>query len=393
MKNKIYIIGAGYVGFTLGVALSKRFKAIFIEKNAIKVKKVKNQTSLLKEINLTKEFKKNFQNISISNDLNDIKDDSFVFLALPTDYDVDSQSFNTDILDEVIDWLSEHRPKCIIVIKSTIPIGYTKKTISRTSNNNIYFSPEFLREGSSYKDLLNPDRIIVSPNQKYSKKILNILSSISSVDNKSCLIMDSKTAESIKLFSNAFLAMRVAFFNELDSFAIKESLNSKDLIKGVSLDKRIGMSYNNPSFGYGGYCLPKDTKQLSNEVSEEYSLLPLNTVNSNLKRVSFLAKDIFSKYAGKSIGIYRLSMKAGSDNIRSSSSMNLLLALTKLGKEVNLFEPLLDEREIKSNNKIIFHKDLESFKKNTEVIICNRPDKLIKKAAQEIYSRNIFDEN
>tara|TARA_B100000242_G_C43055126_1_gene493641 strand:+ start:1647 stop:2828 length:1182 start_codon:yes stop_codon:yes gene_type:complete len=393
MKNKIYIIGAGYVGFTLGVALSKRFKAIFIEKNAIKVKKVKNQTSLLKEINLTKEFKKNFQNISISNDLNDIKDDSLVFLALPTDYDVDSQSFNTDILDEVIDWLSEHRPKCIIVIKSTIPIGYTKKTISRTSNNNIYFSPEFLREGSSYKDLLNPDRIIVSPNQKYSKKILNILSSISSVDNKSCLIMDSKTAESIKLFSNAFLAMRVAFFNELDSFAIKESLNSKDLIKGVSLDKRIGMSYNNPSFGYGGYCLPKDTKQLSNEVSEEYSLLPLNTVNSNLKRVSFLAKDIFSKYAGKSIGIYRLSMKAGSDNIRSSSSMNLLLALTKLGKEVNLFEPLLDEREIKSNNKIIFHKDLESFKKNTEVIICNRPDKLIKKAAQEIYSRNIFDEN
>ena len=202
---------------------------------------------------------------------------------MPTDYDVDSQSFNTDILDEVIDWLSEHRPKCIIVIKSTIPIGYTKKTISRTSNNNIYFSPEFLREGSSYKDLLNPDRIIVSPNQKYSKKILNILSSISSVDNKSCLIMDSKTAESIKLFSNAFLAMRVAFFNELDSFAIKESLNSKDLIKGVSLDKRIGMSYNNPSFGYGGYCLPKDTKQLSNEVSEEYSLLPLNTVNSNLK--------------------------------------------------------------------------------------------------------------
>ena len=393
MKNKIYIIGAGYVGFTLGVALSKRFKAIFIEKNAIKVQKVKNQTSLLKEINLTKEFKKNFQNISISNDLNDIKDDSFVFLALPTDYDVDSQSFNTDILDEVIDWLSEHRPKCIIVIKSTIPIGYTKKTISRTSNNNIYFSPEFLREGSSYKDLINPDRIIVSPNQKYSKKILNILSSISSVDNKSCLIMDSKTAESIKLFSNAFLAMRVAFFNELDSFAIKESLNSKDLIKGVSLDKRIGMSYNNPSFGYGGYCLPKDTKQLSNEVSEEYSLLPLNTVNSNLKRVSFLAKDIFSKYAGKSIGIYRLSMKAGSDNIRSSSSMNLLLALTKLGKEVNLFEPLLDEREIKSNNKIIFHKDLESFKKNTEVIICNRPDKLIKKAAQEIYSRNIFDEN
>ena len=393
MKNKIYIIGAGYVGFTLGVALSKRFKAIFIEKNAIKVQKVKDQTSLLKEINLTKEFKKNFQNISISNDLNDIKDDSFVFLALPTDYDVDSQSFNTDILDEVIDWLSEHRPKCIIVIKSTIPIGYTKKTISRTSNNNIYFSPEFLREGSSYKDLLNPDRIIVSPNQKYSKKILNILSSISSVDNKSCLIMDSKTAESIKLFSNAFLAMRVAFFNELDSFAIKESLNSKDLIKGVSLDKRIGMSYNNPSFGYGGYCLPKDTKQLSNEVSEEYSLLPLNTVNSNLKRVSFLAKDIFSKYAGKSIGIYRLSMKAGSDNIRSSSSMNLLLALTKLGKEVNLFEPLLDEREIKSNNKIIFHKDLESFKKNTEVIICNRPDKLIKKAAQEIYSRNIFDEN
>lgn len=393
MKNKIYIIGAGYVGFTLGVALSKRFKAIFIEKNAIKVQKVKDQTSLLKEINLTKEFKKNFQNISISNDLNDIKDDSFVFLALPTDYDVDSQSFNTDILDEVIDWLSEHRPKCIIVIKSTIPIGYTKKTISRTSNNNIYFSPEFLREGSSYKDLINPDRIIVSPNQKYSKKILNILSSISSVDNKSCLIMDSKTAESIKLFSNAFLAMRVAFFNELDSFAIKESLNSKDLIKGVSLDKRIGMSYNNPSFGYGGYCLPKDTKQLSNEVSEEYSLLPLNTVNSNLKRVSFLAKDIFSKYAGKSIGIYRLSMKAGSDNIRSSSSMNLLLALTKLGKEVNLFEPLLDEREIKSNNKIIFHKDLESFKKNTEVIICNRPDKLIKKAAQEIYSRNIFDEN
>ena len=393
MKNKIYIIGAGYVGFTLGVALSKRFKAIFIEKNAIKVQKVKDQTSLLKEINLTKEFKKNFQNISISNDLNDIKDDSFVFLALPTDYDVDSQSFNTDILDEVIDWLSEHRPKCIIVIKSTIPIGYTKKTISRTSNNNIYFSPEFLREGSSYKDLLNPDRIIVSPNQKYSKKILNILSSISSVDNKSCLIMDSKTAESIKLFSNAFLAMRVAFFNELDSFAIKESLNSKDLIKGVSLDKRIGMSYNNPSFGYGGYCLPKDTKQLSNEVSEEYSLLPLNTINSNLKRVSFLAKDIFSKYAGKSIGIYRLSMKVGSDNIRSSSSMNLLLALTKLGKEVNLFEPLLDEREIKSNNKIIFHKDLESFKKNTEVIICNRPDKLIKKAAQEIYSRNIFDEN
>ena len=392
MKNKIYIIGAGYVGFTLGVALSKRFKAIFIEKNAIKVQKVKNQTSLLKELNLTKEFKKNFRNISISDDFNDIKDDSLVFLALPTDYDVDSQSFNTDILDEVIDWLSEHRPKCIIVIKSTIPIGYTKKTISRTSNNNIYFSPEFLREGSSYKDLLNPDRIIVSPNQKYSKKILNILSSISSVDNKSCLIMDSKTAESIKLFSNAFLAMRVAFFNELDSFAIKESLNSKDLIEGVSLDKRIGMSYNNPSFGYGGYCLPKDTKQLSNEVSDEYSLLPLNTVNSNLKRVSFLAKDIFSKYAGKSIGIYRLSMKAGSDNIRSSSSMNLLLALTKLGKEVNLFEPLLDEREIKSN-KIIFHKDLESFKKNTEIIICNRPDKLIKKGEQEIYTRNIFDEN
>ena len=393
MKNKIYIIGAGYVGFSLGVALSKKFEVKFIEKNVSKVKKIKKGISLFKEESLIKEFKKNIRNISIYKDFNDIEDGSYVFLALPTDYDDNSQKFNTKVLDKAIKWLSVNRPDCIIIIKSTIPVGYTENTIKKRSNQNIYFSPEFLREGSSYKDLLNPDRIIVSPIGKFSEKIIDILSSVAFVEKKSCFIMDSKTAESIKLFSNTYLAMRVAFFNELDSFALKESLNSKDLIRGVSLDKRVGMSYNNPSFGYGGYCLPKDTKQLTHEVSDEYSSLPTNIVNSNMKRVSFLAKDICSRYAGKSIGIYKLSMKTGSDNIRSSSSTDLLIELTKLGQEVNLFEPLIDAKEIKSNKKIIFHKDFESFKKNVEIIICNRPDKLIKKTGLEIYSRNIFDEN
>lgn len=392
-NQSIYVIGAGYVGFSTGVALANKYNVVLIDRDKDKVEKINNSISPLEELALAQNLIKNKSKISTSSELSVVEDNSIVFVAVPTDYDETKGQFNTTVLDSVLNKLSIEKPNCKIVIKSTIPIGYTSKSRVRFSNNNIYFAPEFLREGTAYADIINPDRIIVSPNSLDAQNILNLLSSVALVKNSNCFCTDSSTAEAIKLFANTYLSMRVAYINELDTFSMLKGLNSEDLVKGMCMDQRIGMFYNNPSFGFGGYCLPKDTKQTQNETLDSPMLLPDAIVKSNIARINFLADDIENNYSGKSIGIYGLSMKSGSDNIRYSSSTALLMRLTKKGLKIFLFEPMADTHEFVDNNHIILVRDFDIFTDKVDLVITNRPDEKIMNSGVEIYSRNIFSEN
>ena len=391
--ENIYIVGAGYVGLSTGVALSNKYNVSFIDTDKEKVRKIKSYISPLRENDLMISLKRNKKRISAFSDLSIIKNGSLVFLALPTNYDELLESFDTAILEKVLEKLTKLRPDCRIIIKSTVPIGFTKKIRNTLSNQKIYFSPEFSREGSSYKDVSKPSRIILAPKTKDSKAILNLLRSVSKVKLNRCFTTDLNTAESIKIFANTYLAMRVAYFNELDSFAKSKKINVKTLIDGICSDERIGMFYNNPSFGFGGYCLPKDTKQAKKELRGFSSPLLSAIDASNYKRIIFIARDIKNSYKDKKIGIYLLSMKKGSDNIRSSSSELVMQELLKLGIKIYLYEPSIEKSQYKNNKKIFLVNDFKSFIEKIDVVISNRPDKKILNSNVEIYSRDIFKEN
>jgi UDPglucose 6-dehydrogenase len=393
VDQSIYVVGAGYVGFSTGVALANKYNVVLIDPDQDKIEKINNGVSPLAELDLAKNLIKNKSKINTSSELSVVEDNSIVFVAVPTDYDESKGKFNTTVLDNVLNDLVKDKPNCKIVIKSTIPIGYTSNARIRLSNNNIYFAPEFLREGKAYDDVVNPDRIIVSPKSSDANKILNLLRSITFGKGVNCFCTDSSTAEAIKLFANTYLAMRVAYFNELDTFSILNKLNSEDLIKGICMDQRIGMFYNNPSFGYGGYCLPKDTKQTQNETIDLPMILPDAVVRSNSSRINFLAEDIKNKFSGKIIGIYRLSMKSGSDNVRSSSSTALLMQLIQKGFVVYLYEPLAGAVNFSTNKQINVVKDFVAFTKKVDVIIANRLDEEIINSGIEIYTRDVFNEN
>lgn len=387
---KIVVVGLGYVGLSNAVLLAQHNLVIGVDILQARVDALNKRQSNIKDSDLSYYLKHKHLNLNATTMLSEaVRNANYVLIATPTNYDEKTNYFDTKSVENVISDVLDLSPNSVVVIKSTVPVGFTDEMRKRFKTNKILFSPEFLREGSAFHDNLYPSRIIVSDKSQHSTDFARLMQQGASKENIPTIFTNPKEAEAIKLFANTYLAMRVSFFNELDSYALAGGLNSKEIINGVSLDPRIGTHYNNPSFGYGGYCLPKDTKQLL----ANYENIPQNLiraiVDANSTRKDYIVSAVLKKNPN-TIGVYGLAMKTGSDNFRQSSIIGIIKRISALGLPILVYEPAWNQHDQLSAE---FTCDLKYFKTKADVILANRMVSELQDVSEKVFTRDLYNEN
>lgn len=386
---KIAIAGLGYVGMSNAIILAQDNEVVAYDICSDRVADVNAKVSPIDDDLASEMLANSDMNLRATTRIEDaVEDAAFVIVATPTNYDPDTNQFDTTSVEAVIDGVIAHNPDATIVIKSTIPVGYVDG-LRRRYSATIFFSPEFLREGRAVYDNLHPSRIVVGDQSPAARTFAELMHAGAEAKGVPVLFTGPSEAEAIKLFSNTYLAMRVAYFNELDTFALTHSMNPRQIIEGVGHDPRIGAHYNNPSFGYGGYCLPKDSKQLLANYQNVPQTLISAIIDSNSTRKDFIADQILSKEP-KRVGIYRLVMKSGSDNFRTSSIQGVMKRIKAKGVEVQVYEPVLAERFFFGSSVVT---DLENFKQTSDIIVANRIDDNLRSCEEKVFSRDLFGQD